>query len=998
MPLRTSAGWPILFLLAPVIVFALVVVAPQTANAHDISLDQVIGQAGIDSIASEREVQFVIRLTNSTGTNINGLSNGFRLYSYQLINWQPITADTISLGWDNWFTFISGILYRSANGSNADTVAFYGSDAGEAGIPTTFDGQVWRIHTAFPASAVGAEVCLDSCYYPPGGTWLWATDAGNTEIVPTWSGPHCFTIVDVPNVPPGITNNPDSIIGNHCDVLSYQFEAIDPDSGDTVTWELIDGPGSIGASTGLWQYQPSPADVGQVLSLAVRACDGLVCTDSAVTKVIATNLPAEFTDFNSGCQETVIGYQADSITHLLRAIGVDCDDPIFSISGTTPAVAGTYDIDPASGSFVFVPALTDVDTVTFHARVEDQFGEGEQCDFYVKVLPHEPLPGITFSQIDWKLSDGSYQTNSDWGLLEIDVPALTSQKRLGSGFVNVLSDRGWVVPNIPIDSAALPDTIHCWFELSDTSGANVTSLQARVEFTPNPIDSFHGTLIVDYPVGTSVHSLGAVGGDISYVGVPPGPILAVPVPGLSPETYNQPDTFNIQVQAANNQCAPMAAANSLAYLKERFGLSVPHYHGPGLRGDTTLVGQLDSLMGRTVIDRSDGGGVTATEFLSGKMAYLNDNDLRGKVILRHQGTGSQPYTFPTGAHYEANRMRSANNGEHVTYEWVREQILNGEDVELGYGHYDTDGVRHGGHAVRVTGCADIGGVRYLWLLHDAEQTDEDPSDNRGLQNLLVRLGGGIPLNFGSNDVRIEWAHSESADSDRDSIVDLLDNAPYLYNPRQEDLDSNGIGDVAESEFLMQDTLGGYSMFGSGYVVSSDTLDNPLPGNPTVKDMWYVGGFFNSGEDTSRVVVNFSWIDDQGIEQFSPLKDTTWIGPQDLREIFGSHFLEYCPEQLRVHITLLEGMGVITVNSVFYHICYDGGGCCRGIRGNVDGDPNDLVNISDMTYLVAYLFSGGAEPPCYEEGDVNGDSIINISDMTYLVAFLFSGGPSPAACP
>jgi hypothetical protein len=73
-------------------------------------------------------------------------------------------------------------------------------------------------------------------------------------------------------------------------------------------------------------------------------------------------------------------------------------------------------------------------------------------------------------------------------------------------------------------------------------------------------------------------------------------------------------------------------------------------------------------------------------------------------------------------------------------------------------------------------------------------------------------------------------------------------------------------------------------------------------------------------------------------------------------------------------------------------------CCIGIRGNVDGDAADLINVSDMTYLIAFLFSGGAPPPCFEEGDVNADEVINISDMTYLVAYLFSGGPAPAACP
>lgn len=73
-------------------------------------------------------------------------------------------------------------------------------------------------------------------------------------------------------------------------------------------------------------------------------------------------------------------------------------------------------------------------------------------------------------------------------------------------------------------------------------------------------------------------------------------------------------------------------------------------------------------------------------------------------------------------------------------------------------------------------------------------------------------------------------------------------------------------------------------------------------------------------------------------------------------------------------------------------------CCIGIRGNVDGDAGDQINVADLTYLVDYLFRGGPAPPCSEEGDVDGDSSINVADLTYLVDFLFRGGPAPPPCP
>jgi hypothetical protein len=45
-----------------------------------------------------------------------------------------------------------------------------------------------------------------------------------------------------------------------------------------------------------------------------------------------------------------------------------------------------------------------------------------------------------------------------------------------------------------------------------------------------------------------------------------------------------------------------------------------------------------------------------------------------------------------------------------------------------------------------------------------------------------------------------------------------------------------------------------------------------------------------------------------------------------------------------------------------------------------------------------MFSGGPPPPCAEEADVNGDATLDISDMVYLVDFMFSSGPPPSECP
>ncbi|MDH4156765.1 MAG: CRTAC1 family protein [candidate division Zixibacteria bacterium] len=79
-------------------------------------------------------------------------------------------------------------------------------------------------------------------------------------------------------------------------------------------------------------------------------------------------------------------------------------------------------------------------------------------------------------------------------------------------------------------------------------------------------------------------------------------------------------------------------------------------------------------------------------------------------------------------------------------------------------------------------------------------------------------------------------------------------------------------------------------------------------------------------------------------------------------------------------------------------------CCRGHSGNANNDPDDKVNISDVSYVLAYLFGipSGPPPACPAEGNANGgpDSKVNISDVSYLLAYLFGipSGPPPAACP
>lgn len=78
-------------------------------------------------------------------------------------------------------------------------------------------------------------------------------------------------------------------------------------------------------------------------------------------------------------------------------------------------------------------------------------------------------------------------------------------------------------------------------------------------------------------------------------------------------------------------------------------------------------------------------------------------------------------------------------------------------------------------------------------------------------------------------------------------------------------------------------------------------------------------------------------------------------------------------------------------------------CCQK-RGDVDGSSTagSLINVADITALVAYLFGDGSTPPCLEESNIDGlvaqGTMTDVSDLSYLVAYIFSGGPPPPPCP
>ena len=70
-------------------------------------------------------------------------------------------------------------------------------------------------------------------------------------------------------------------------------------------------------------------------------------------------------------------------------------------------------------------------------------------------------------------------------------------------------------------------------------------------------------------------------------------------------------------------------------------------------------------------------------------------------------------------------------------------------------------------------------------------------------------------------------------------------------------------------------------------------------------------------------------------------------------------------------------------------------CPLGICGDIDGSGSEMVDISDLVYLVDYMFVGGPEPDPLWVADIDDCmGVIDISDLVYMVDFMFLGGPAP----
>ncbi len=160
----------------------------------DIALAQVSGQLPGTQVYCDGDIEFTFRITNSYEGGVIGLSNGFAVSSPDGAAFTTVGAKWHDPGgaWASVFDGWYGVS-DTVGGPPVDTAAFGAFCIFSDGFQPADSRLAFNVKTTVPCSDTGKTICIDSTFFAPAGSWLWAIK-NNADATPSWDGPHCFTI------------------------------------------------------------------------------------------------------------------------------------------------------------------------------------------------------------------------------------------------------------------------------------------------------------------------------------------------------------------------------------------------------------------------------------------------------------------------------------------------------------------------------------------------------------------------------------------------------------------------------------------------------------------------------------------------------------------------------------------------------------------------------------------------------------------------------------
>ena len=344
--------------------------------------------------------------------------------------------------------------------------------------------------------------------------------------------------------------------------------------------------------------------------------------------------------------------------------------------------------------------------------------------------------GDPFLQFPFRVSQVQYRNPSlkefsNTGLFSVDYSNLDTVKYINvMGRVDSSKPYKWIIQNAPLFPFKDISTSTFFFNYDDMNVARdsqITTMSINISWTNKILSSAY-----EVKRDTSV-AVNLVLFDVATYNEVVDSIFNVPTftPGTTWDT-TKPTTYvyrgctvpNIDLNSTlynpttvpgyagdKNACGPAAAGNSLEWLEKTH----PKTPLTGTAHREKMV-ELSKMM-----DRANEAGVNTQQLVKGKLAFIDKYRLPIRVKFQSVFVGDS--TIKSPGNNSSNEAKNHNTGNKTPpkWDWLKQEMEHGEDVEILFGWYDSTGNRNGGHWITVTGLSEIGGKKGIYFKDDWEQ-------------------------------------------------------------------------------------------------------------------------------------------------------------------------------------------------------------------------------------------------------------------------------------